>query len=57
MVMRITDVRTVMVAIPFATFGRFEPVTMWYGTRYASLHCVTFMETDEGITGVSTQGD
>ena len=55
--MRITDVRTTMVAVPFSTFGRFEPVTMWYGTRYASIHCVTFIETDEGITGVSTQGN
>ena len=46
-----------MVAVPFATFGKFEPVTMWYMTRYASVHCVTFIDTDEGITGVATQGD
>lgn len=55
--MKITDVRTVMVAVPFARFGEFKPVTMWYMTRYADLHCVTFIDTDEGITGVGTQGD
>lgn len=55
--MKITDVRTVMVAVPLARFGEFKPVTMWYGTRYASLHCVTFIDTDEGITGVGTEGD
>ncbi|MFC2002922.1 mandelate racemase/muconate lactonizing enzyme family protein [Chloroflexota bacterium] len=55
--MKITDVRTVMVAVPFARFGEFKPVTMWYMTRYADLHCVTFIDTDEGITGVGTEGD
>lgn len=55
--MKITDVRTTMVTVPFAVFGEFTPVTMWYGTRYASIHCVTFIETDEGITGISTEGD
>ncbi|MCW3992804.1 MAG: mandelate racemase/muconate lactonizing enzyme family protein [Candidatus Bathyarchaeota archaeon] len=55
--MEITDVRTTMVTVPFAVFGKFEPVTMWYGTRYASIHCVTFIDTDEGITGVATEGD
>ncbi len=55
--MRITDVRTVMVTVPLARFGRFEPVTMWYQIRYANIHCVTFIDTDEGITGVATQGD
>lgn len=55
--MKITDVRTTMVTVPFAIFGKFEPVTMWYGTRHASIHCVTFIETDEDITGVSTEGD
>lgn len=55
--MKITDVRTTMVTVPFAVFGNFEPVTMWYGTRYASIHCVTFIDTDEGITGVATEGD
>lgn len=55
--MKITDVRTIMVTVPFATFGKFEPVTMWYGTRHASIHCVTFIDTDEGITGVATEGD
>ncbi|MDH5791743.1 MAG: hypothetical protein OEZ44_06110, partial [Candidatus Bathyarchaeota archaeon] len=55
--MKITDVRTTMVTVPFAVFGNFEPVTMWYGTRYASIHCITFIDTDEGITGVATEGD
>jgi len=55
--MKITDVKTKMVAVPFARFGKFKPVTMWYMRRYADLHCVTFIETDEGITGVGTQGD
>ena len=39
--MKLTDVRTTMVCVPFARFGEFKPVTMWYATRYASLHCVT----------------
>lgn len=55
--MKIVDVKTTMVAVPFARFGEFKPVTMWYMTRWASIHCVTFIETDEGITGVGTQGD
>lgn len=55
--MKITDVRTTMVAVPFARFGKFEPVTMWYFKRWASLHCVTFIDTDEGITGIATEGD
>lgn len=55
--MKITDVRTTMVCVPFARFGEFKPVTMWYATRYADLHCVTFIDTDEGITGVGTQGE
>jgi glucarate dehydratase len=50
--MKITDVKTVMVTVPFH-----EPVTMWYGKRSASIHPVTFIETDEGITGVNTEGD
>ena len=50
--MRITDVRVLMVAVPFH-----EPITMWYGKRSASIHPVTFIETDEGITGVNTEGD
>jgi L-alanine-DL-glutamate epimerase-like enolase superfamily enzyme len=55
--LKITDVRTVMVTVPFASFGRLEPVTMWYQTRYADIHPVDFIETDAGITGVGTQGD
>jgi len=54
--LRITDVRTTQVAVPFARAGEFHPVTMWYGTRWASLHCVTFIDTDAGITGVGTEG-
>lgn len=50
--LRITDVRTVMVTVPF-----FEPVNMWYGKRSASIHPVTFIETDEGVTGVNSEGD
>lgn len=55
--MRITDVRTTMVCVPFARSGEFKPVRMWYQTRHANLHCVTFIDTDEGITGVATEGD
>ena len=54
---KITDVRTKMVAVPFARFGEFRPVTMWYMTRHASIHCITYIDTDAGITGVGTQGD
>lgn len=50
--MEITDVRTVMVAVPFH-----RPITMWYGKRSASIHPVTFIDTDAGITGVNTEGD
>ncbi|MEM2094609.1 MAG: mandelate racemase/muconate lactonizing enzyme family protein [Candidatus Bathyarchaeia archaeon] len=55
--MKIIDVRTIMVTVPFSTFGNFEPVRMWYQTRYADIHPVVFIDTDEGITGVGTQGD
>jgi len=55
--MKITDVRTTMVAVPLANNGKFEPVSMWYETRYANNICITFIDTDEGITGVGTQGD
>ena len=34
--MKITEVRVVPVAVPLDQFGKYEPVTMWYGTRYAS---------------------
>ncbi len=37
---KITDVRTKMVAVPIARFGEFRPVTMWYMTRHASIHRV-----------------
>ncbi|MBW1803139.1 MAG: mandelate racemase/muconate lactonizing enzyme family protein [Deltaproteobacteria bacterium] len=54
--MKITDVRSKIIAVPFANWGKFEPVTMWYGTRYASIHPVFWIDTDEGITGISTIG-
>lgn len=50
--MRITDVKVLMVAVPFH-----EPITMWYGKRSASIHPVTIIETDEGVTGINTEGD
>jgi L-alanine-DL-glutamate epimerase-like enolase superfamily enzyme len=49
---KITDVRVVCVTVPFATDGQLRPVTMWYGTRYASRHAIVFLETDEGVTGI-----
>ncbi len=49
--MKITNVRTTMIAVPFARFGEFQPVTMWYMKRHASIHCVTYIDTDEGING------
>lgn len=56
--MKITDVRTTRITVPFAKFGEFAPVTMWYSTRYSNYgECVTFIDTDEGITGVSTRGN
>jgi hypothetical protein len=45
-----------MVSVPLARFGEFRLVTMWYNIRHADLHCVTFIDTDEGITGVATEG-
>ena len=50
--MQITDARTVDVCVPLSTHGRHEPVTMWYGTRYAGIKTIIFLETDEGITGL-----
>ncbi len=50
--MKVTDVRTRNVCVPQSTHGRFEPVTMWYGTRYASLRTIVFIDTDEGIAGL-----
>ena len=54
--MKITDVRSTIISVPFANWGKFEPVTMWYGTRYASIHPVFWIDTNEGITGISTIG-
>ncbi len=50
--MKITDVRAVNVCVPLSTFGTFEPVTMWYGTRFAALKTIIFLETDDGLTGL-----
>ncbi len=50
--MKITDVRAVNVCVPLSTFGVFEPVTMWYGTRFAALKTIIFLETDTGLTGL-----
>ena len=50
--MRVTGIRTANVCVPLSTFGRFEPVTMWYGTRYAALKTIVMVDTDEGITGL-----
>ena len=50
--MRITDLRTTNVCIPLSTLGRHEPVTMWYGTRFAAIKTIIFIDTDAGITGI-----
>lgn len=55
--MKITDVRTTMVSVPLAMSGRLQPVTMWYETRYANNECITYIDTDEGITGIGVQGE
>lgn len=52
--MKITDVNIITVAVPLNLFDSYEPVTMWYATRYSSRHAVVFVETDEGIGGVGT---
>lgn len=55
--MKITDIRGINVCVPHSAFGRFEPVTMWFSTRYAALRTIIFIDTDEGITGLGeTQG-
>lgn len=50
--MKITDIRFKDVCVPLSTFGEFEPVTMWYGSRYAAFKSIIYIETDEGITGL-----
>ncbi len=55
--MKITDVRTTMVSVPLSMAGRMQPVTMWYETRYANNECITYIDTDEGITGIGVQGE
>lgn len=54
--MKITDIKSTIVAVPFANWGKFEPITMWYGTRYASIHPIFWIFTDEDITGISSIG-
>ena len=34
--MKITDIRTRNICIPLSTLGKLEPVTMWYGSRFAA---------------------
>lgn len=55
--MKITNVRTVCVSVPFSVFGKFQPMTMWYATRYASNHAIVFIDTDEAITGIGETWD
>jgi len=55
--MKIINVSAIPVAVPLDLFGNWEPVTMWYATRYASKHLVVSIDTDEGITGVGTCRD
>ena len=50
--MKITDIRTRNICIPLSTLGKHEPVTMWYGSRFAAIKTIIFIETDEGITGL-----
>ena len=50
--MRITDLRTSNICIPLSMLGRHEPVTMWYGTRFAAIKTIIFIDTDAGITGI-----
>ncbi len=50
--MKITDIRTRNICIPLSTMGRYQPVTMWYGSRFAAIKTIIFVDTDEGITGL-----
>ncbi len=54
--MKITDIRTRHICIPLSTLGRYEPVTMWYGSRFAAIKTIIFIDTDEGITGLGETG-
>lgn len=54
--MKITDIRTRNICIPLSTLGKHEPVTMWYGARFAAIKTIIFIETDEGITGIGETG-
>ena len=55
--MKITNVRIVNVSVPFAVFGKFKPMTMWYATRYSTNHAIVFIDTDKGITGIGETWD
>ena len=50
--MKITNLRTILVTVPLSTFGKLEPIRMWYRSRYATRHAILFIDTDEGITGI-----
>ena len=50
--MRITDLRTTNICIPLSTLGKHEPVTMWYGSRFAAIKTILFVDTDVGLTGI-----
>lgn len=50
--MRITDLRTTNICIPLSTLGEHEPVTMWYGSRFAAIKTILFIDTDDGLTGI-----
>ncbi len=50
--MKITDIRTRNVCIPLSALGRHEPVSMWYGARFAAIKTIIFVDTDAGITGI-----
>jgi len=53
---KITDVKGVNVCVPLNLFGEYQPVSQWYGTRYAALKCIVFINTDAGITGLGECG-
>ena len=50
--MHITDLRTTNICIPLSTLGKHEAVTMWYGSRFAAIKTILFIDTDAGLTGI-----
>src|SRR5208337_3844111 len=50
--LKITNLRSTLVTVPLSTFGKLEPIRMWYRSRYATRHAILFIDTDEGITGI-----